>query len=97
MQGNNLKYLLKQSLQKYLPRELFERPKMGFAIPLENWLNKKKVILLFDEVFNNTEWEKLSFDSVRIKNIWKNYKKFKKHTPTTIWNYAIAGLWLKSN
>ena len=43
------------------------------------------------------EWEKLSFDSVRIKNIWKNYKKFKKHTPTTIWNYAIAGLWLKSN
>ncbi len=97
MQGNNLKYILKHSLQKYLPRELFERPKMGFAIPLESWLNKKKVILLFDEVFNNTEWEKLSFDSVRIKDIWKNYKKFKKHTPTTIWNYAIAGLWLKSN
>ena len=97
MQGDNLKYLLKHSLQKYLPRELFERPKMGFAIPLENWLNKKKVILLFDEVFNNTEWEKLSFDSVRIKNIWKNYKKFRKHTPTTIWNYAVAGLWLKSN
>ena len=33
------KYLLKQLLYKHVPRELFERPKWGFSIPLGDWLN----------------------------------------------------------
>lgn len=32
------KYLLKQVLYDYLPKELFDRPKWGFAIPMEKWL-----------------------------------------------------------
>jgi asparagine synthase (glutamine-hydrolysing) len=32
------KYILKQIVHKYLPREMMERPKMGFAIPIKSWL-----------------------------------------------------------
>lgn len=32
------KYLLKQLLYRYLPSELFERPKRGFAVPMASWL-----------------------------------------------------------
>jgi asparagine synthase (glutamine-hydrolysing) len=32
------KYILKQIVHKYVPRQLMERPKMGFAIPVEQWL-----------------------------------------------------------
>jgi len=36
---NNIgKYLLKKILYKYVPKELIERPKSGFQIPLESWL-----------------------------------------------------------
>lgn len=41
------KYLLKKVLARYVPRELFERPKMGFGIPLDQWLrNELKAPLL---------------------------------------------------
>ncbi len=32
------KYLLREVLSRYVPRELFERPKTGFGIPIDYWL-----------------------------------------------------------
>lgn len=32
------KYILKQIVYKYVPKEMMERKKMGFAIPVDKWL-----------------------------------------------------------
>ena len=32
------KYLLRKLLYQYVPRELIDRPKQGFAVPIEKWL-----------------------------------------------------------
>lgn len=32
------KYILKEITHQYIPKELMDRPKMGFAIPIEDWL-----------------------------------------------------------
>jgi asparagine synthase (glutamine-hydrolysing) len=38
IRGNEGKWALRQVLYKYVPRDLIERPKAGFAIPLGQWL-----------------------------------------------------------
>ncbi len=36
--SNNGKLILQDVLSRYVPREMFERPKMGFGVPIDAWL-----------------------------------------------------------
>ncbi|MDX1904074.1 MAG: asparagine synthase (glutamine-hydrolyzing), partial [Thermonemataceae bacterium] len=47
------KYLLKKILYQYLPKNLFERPKRGFSIPLADWLSKDLKFMI-DEYLNES-------------------------------------------
>jgi asparagine synthase (glutamine-hydrolysing) len=42
------KYILKQVLARYVPRSLFERPKMGFGVPIGQWFRNELKELLLD-------------------------------------------------
>jgi len=44
------KFILKDIVHKYVPKQLMERPKMGFGVPLENWLRTELKDLLLDNV-----------------------------------------------
>lgn len=55
------KFLLKEIVHDYVPREIMERPKMGFGVPLETWL-RKELKDLFVNVLNE--------DNLRAQNIF---------------------------
>ncbi|KPJ64958.1 hypothetical protein AMJ44_11765 [candidate division WOR-1 bacterium DG_54_3] len=42
------KYLLKKLLARYVPTELFERPKTGFGVPIDRWFRNELKELLLD-------------------------------------------------
>jgi asparagine synthase (glutamine-hydrolysing) len=52
------KYLLKKVAERYLPKDIIYRKKMGFGIPTEKWLGDEN--LDFKKVMY-TDWEKIYF------------------------------------
>jgi asparagine synthase (glutamine-hydrolysing) len=38
IRGGVSKWLLRRVLERHVPRELFERPKHGFGVPIDSWL-----------------------------------------------------------
>lgn len=83
-QGNK-KYLLKQIVHKYLPKELMDRPKMGFGVPLIDWFkddlkdylldylneeNLRKTGILNPEPVIKMRDNYLSGDSADITKLW---------------------------
>ena len=51
------KYILKEILHQYIPKEMMDRPKMGFAIPIANWL-QNDLRELVEEYINSEKIEK---------------------------------------
>jgi asparagine synthase (glutamine-hydrolysing) len=37
----NKKYIVKEIVHQYIPKDLMDRPKMGFAIPIANWMTNE--------------------------------------------------------
>ncbi|NLL28403.1 MAG: asparagine synthase (glutamine-hydrolyzing) [Bacteroidales bacterium] len=58
--NGNMKIILKEILSMYVPRELFDRQKRGFSIPMQQWL-KKELAYLPEKYLNN--------DSLRIFSV----------------------------
>ncbi len=97
LKRNSTKYILKDLLSDYMPRSFSFRPKMGFAIPIERWIKKKKFSSMIDNIFYESDWEKFGWENKTIINKWENFKKFKSYTPQCIWMYTVAGIWLNKN
>lgn len=54
MHNGESKSILKAILSKYVPKELFDRPKMGFAIPRAEWLRTDLHEMTHDLLLDNT-------------------------------------------
>ena len=80
------KWLLRQVLYKYVPKKLVDRPKMGFGVPMENWLREPGLI---------REWAEdlLSFDRLKREGYFEPYavrKKWEDHlSGRGSWHYHL--------
>lgn len=80
------KYLLKQLLYDYIPREYFNRPKWGFSIPLQRWM-QEDLSYLIEEFLNEKIINKFSIVNYRKTEEIKK-KFFAGH------HYLYNRLWL---
>ena len=44
------KYILRQYAKKYLPEQIVNRKKLGFPVPLDQWLNNKRFFKFVKEI-----------------------------------------------
>ena len=91
------KWLLRQVLRKYLPDNLTDRAKMGFAIPLHDWLRgplRDWSESLLDERRLRSEGF-LDPDPIRQK--WKEHLSGKRNWQYPLWGVLMFESWLEEN
>jgi asparagine synthase (glutamine-hydrolysing) len=91
------KYILKEILYKYLPKYLFERPKQGFAIPLNKWL-KKEMKFLIDVYLDEAILKKHGLvDHRKVKSLVTNYLSGTEYLFNRLWLLIVLHHWLENN
>jgi asparagine synthase (glutamine-hydrolysing) len=81
------KYLLKEILYDFVPKEMFDRPKWGFSIPLVNWL-KADLKFLIDEYLSESSITKSGLVDYEI------VKDLKSKFFSNKFDYLYNRLWL---
>lgn len=94
-EGYGTKYLMKKTLYEMVPRELFERPKRGFAIPLKEWLRGPLQYLVHDYL-NDTIVQEQGIVSVEaVRTLLKRFNAGEDYLYNRIWLLIVLHLWLK--
>jgi asparagine synthase (glutamine-hydrolysing) len=87
------KHILKEIVHQYIPKELMDRPKMGFAIPIEKWLMhdlKEKVLYYLDD--EKIEQENI-FEVRAIQKLKTDFYSGKKEYANKIWYLLMFQMW----
>ncbi len=95
IRGGQGKWLLRQILNKYVPKNLIERPKMGFGVPLASWLRgalKDWAECLLDEDRLRQEG---FFDPSPIRSMWEQHLSGRYNRQYYLWPILMFQAWLQ--
>jgi asparagine synthase (glutamine-hydrolysing) len=87
------KYLLKKILAQYLPTHLFERPKMGFGVPIDRWLRTELKELLLDYLSPQRLKKEGLFDETLVEKIIKEHLSGRVDHQYRLWSLLMWEMW----
>ena len=91
------KWVLRKLLGKYLKKELFERPKMGFGIPLGNWLRGPLRDWSEDLLSRRRLEEEGFFEVNAIRDTWNQHLKGQSGLEYRLWDVLVYQAWHQAN
>ncbi|MBL8534324.1 MAG: asparagine synthetase B, partial [Betaproteobacteria bacterium] len=92
--GRRGKKILREVLFRHVPRELVERPKMGFGIPLDAWLRgplREWAESLLDEARLRREG---FLDPMPIRRCWTEHQSGARNWQHRLWVVLMFEAWL---
>ena len=90
--GRAMKWLLRQLLYTRVPRELIDRPKMGFAVPLGDWL-RGPLRERMDDYCRGHDLEDLGIHPGLVRAMWAEFIRRENHRSDLLWHMFALVAW----
>ena len=97
IRGGQGKWLLRRILYKYVPRQLIERPKTGFAVPIDRWLRGPLRDWATDLLDPKTLREAGLLDPDPIQLKLREHMSGARNWQHALWNVLMFEAWRRHN
>jgi asparagine synthase (glutamine-hydrolysing) len=87
------KYILRKILAQYLPSELFERPKMGFGVPIDQWLRGPLNEMLLDYLSSERLERESLFNAQLIEKKIAEHLSGQVNHQYRLWSLLMWEMW----
>lgn len=90
--GDKGKLILRDVLARYVPRPLFERPKMGFGVPMASWIRGPLKEMVHDRLEIALAGDHI-FDAVRVRRAFAQHGSGAADHSYILWLVSSYGAW----
>lgn len=97
LKGNKTKYILKKSMENYLPENILNHPKQGFGVPLSLWFKGDLKEFVNDTLLSQNPLLSKYLDKNYVKKIVLEDRKGRRDFNSKIWSLIVFEEWLKQN
>jgi asparagine synthase (glutamine-hydrolysing) len=91
--GGVSKYLLKSALRNILPDEILDRPKMGFGVPLSEWLRTSLKEIMLDTVLSDRALSRGYFRPAAIREMVEAQLAGSEQFKYLLWDLLMLEEW----
>ena len=95
--GNIGKWVLKKSMEPYLPRDVIYRPKSGFGAPLRRWMHHELRPLINDLLSKESLNRRGLFDPVAVQNLISRNDSGRVDANYTLLSLMCIEIWCRAN
>ena len=85
LRGGKSKYLLRRLAERYLPREIVERPKQGFGVPIDRWLRGPLRNWARERLEDQSLYQRFPLDRRRVLELLDLHLSGKRDTHPLLW------------
>ncbi len=94
LRGAQSKWLLRQVLYRYVPRELIDRPKTGFGLPIHSWLRGEMCEWAEDLLSESRLRRQGILDPIPIRAKWEEHLSRRRNNQYQLWSILMFQAWL---
>jgi len=96
IRGGVNKYLLRQLAYRYVPREILDRPKMGFGVPMAAWLRTELKSWAETLLADAETILKIGLDHGEIMRIWHDHQSGRRNAQSCLWSILVLLQFVKN-
>jgi asparagine synthase (glutamine-hydrolysing) len=89
------KYIFKKSLEGLVPDEILHRPKQGFGVPVNEWINSKLRGRIVSDLSDARTKARGYFDHSYLETLLKEHSRGRRDHSNRIWVLWMLELWFR--
>ena len=88
--GHSNKYLLRQLAYRYLPREMLDRPKQGFVVPIDQWLRTQLKDWASSLLHDRDLFARVPLDQQALLGLFELHQSRKRNVHPLLWSALMT-------
>lgn len=96
LRGNTTKYLLKEAVRDFVPAEVLDRPKQGFGVPVQEWINRQLRSRIRETLTERRTVERGIVQPVYVNVLLDEHERGRRDHSAPLWSLLMLELWYRT-